>query len=72
MIVTVEQTMGYGKDGKMIQEEIKLDEGVKAEGNIEDWLLKLEKEMQRSVRTVCREGAKDCFTLPLREFVGKY
>ena len=45
MIVTVEQTMGYGRDGKMIQEEIKLDEGVKAEGNIEDWLLKLEKEM---------------------------
>jgi dynein heavy chain len=62
LIVTIEQTMGYGKDGKMIQEEVSLIEGVKAEGNIEDWLLKLEKEMQRSVRAVCSNGAKDCFS----------
>ena len=27
------------------EEDITLDEGVKAEGNIEDWLAKLEKEM---------------------------
>ena len=53
LIVTVEQTMGYDKSGKMIAEEVQLVEGVKAEGNIEDWLLKLEKEMQRSVRVVC-------------------
>jgi hypothetical protein len=37
--------MGFTKDGKVIAEEIQLVEGVKAEGNIEDWLLKLEKEM---------------------------
>ncbi len=72
MINTVEQTMGYNKDGKMIQEEIQLIEPVKAEGNIEDWLLKLEKEMQRSVRAVCSRGAKDCFSMPLREFVAGY
>jgi hypothetical protein len=64
--------MGFAKDGKVIQEEIALIEGVKAEGNIEDWLLKLEKEMQRSVRAVCSSGAKDCFSVPLREFVAKY
>ena len=72
LITTIEQTMGYGRDGKMIQEEVILLEGVKAEGNIEDWLLKLEKEMQRSVRAVCSRGAKDCFGMPLREFIAAY
>lgn len=38
-------------------EEIILVDGVLAEGNIEDWLCKLEKEMQRSVRQVCKNGA---------------
>ena len=28
--------------------------------------------MQRSVRVVCQLGSKDCFSLPLREFVLKY
>ena len=55
-----------------IEEEIVLVEGVKAEGNIEDWLCKLEKEMQRSVRAVCSRGAKDCFSMPLREFIDAY
>jgi dynein heavy chain, axonemal len=72
LIVTVEQTMGFTKEGKVIAEEILLVEGVKAEGNIEDWLLKLEKEMQRSVRVVCKEGSKECFSLPLKEFVNKH
>lgn len=49
-----------------------LNEGVKAEGNIEDWLLKLEREMQKSVRAVCSRGARDCFSMPLREFVQTY
>ena len=56
----------------MIAEEVQLIEGVKAEGNIENWLLALEKEMQRSVRIVCDLGSKDCFSLPLKEFVHKY
>ena len=28
--------------------------------------------MQRSCRQVCSSGAKDCFGMPLREFVNKY
>jgi dynein heavy chain, axonemal len=54
------------------EEEIVLVDGVKAEGNIEDWLCKLEKEMQRSVRAVCSRGAKDCMTMPLREFIDQF
>jgi len=46
--------MGTDRSGKMIAEEVQLIEGVKAEGNIENWLLALEKEMQRSVRIVCQ------------------
>jgi dynein heavy chain len=72
LIISIEQTMGFTREGKIIAEEIQLVEGVKAEGNIEDWLLKLEKEMQRSCRQVCSSGAKDCFGMPLREFVNKY
>lgn len=53
-------------------EDITLVDGVKAEGNIEDWLCKLEKEMQRSVRAVCSRGAKDCMTMPLREFIDSF
>jgi len=32
------------------EERITLVDGVQAEGNIEDWLCRLEAEMQRSVR----------------------
>jgi dynein heavy chain len=39
------------------EEDIQLDEPVKCEGNIEDWLCKVEAEMQRSVRTVCQSGS---------------
>jgi|688.fasta_scaffold35373_9 hypothetical protein len=35
------------------EEDITLVEGVLCEGNIEDWLLKLEKEMQRTVKNIC-------------------
>jgi dynein heavy chain len=54
------------------EERITLLEGVKAEGNIEEWLCKLEKEMQRSMRAICGRGAQDCSSLPLREFVDTY
>jgi len=51
------------------EEEITLQENVAAVGNIEDWLCRLEKEMQNSVKFVCREGAKDALaTNDLREF----
>jgi dynein heavy chain len=38
------------------EEDIMLVEGVKAEGNIEDWLLKVEKEMQRTMKNICQAG----------------
>jgi len=66
LIVEIMQIMGAQ------EERITLVDGVKAEGNIEDWLCKLESEMQRSVRQICSRGAQDCFSMPLREFVDAY
>lgn len=63
LIVSIMQNVG--KD----VEEVFLTEKVKAEGNIEQWLLNLEKEMQRSMRDVCKDAAHDCFTVELEEFV---
>ena len=51
------------------EESVVLTEGVKAEGNIEGWLLNLESEMQRSVRDICRDASRDCFTMELRQFI---
>lgn len=53
------------------EEDIQLDEPVKCEGNIEEWLCKVETEMQRSVRSVCLAGSQD-LALPLPEFVNAY
>jgi dynein heavy chain len=53
------------------EETIQLVEGVQAEGNIEDWLVRLEKEMQRSVRNTCAKGSQD-INLPTREFIDAY
>jgi len=63
LIVEIIQIMGQQ------EERVPLVEGVKAEGNIEEWLCRLEKEMQRSVRGACSRGAQDCFSMPLREFI---
>ena len=62
LIVSIMEVVGDN------QEEIFLTDGVKAEGNIEGWLQNLESEMQRSVRDVCREASRDCFSMELREF----
>ena len=56
-IVSIMQNVG--KD----EEEVFLTDKVKAEGNIEQWLLNLEKEMQRSMRDVCKDAARDCFVV---------
>jgi dynein heavy chain len=55
-------------------EKVNLVEPVLAEGNIEDWLGKLEKEMQRSMRQISANGAKEVFSMQnnLREFYEKY
>jgi len=66
MIIDINQTFGA------LEEKIILAEGVKAEGNIEEWLCKLQNEMQRSVRGICSRGAQDCFSMPLREFIDAY
>ena len=63
LIVSIMQIVG--KD----IEEVYLTEKVKVEGNIEQWLLNLEKEMQRSMRNVCKDAARDCFVVELEEFV---
>lgn len=55
------------KDIRMVMgkcdEKVDLVDQVVCEGNIEDWLLKLEKEMQRSVKQVCARGSQECTAL---------
>lgn len=43
-----------------VQEEVSLQVPVQAQGNIEDWLLALEAEMQRSVRRECNICSREC------------
>jgi len=43
-----------------VQEIVDLQTPVQAQGNIEDWLLALESEMQRSVRRECRICSMEC------------
>ena len=63
LIVSIMQNVG--KD----IEEVYLTEKIKAEGDIKQWLLNLEKEMQRRIRDVCKDASWDCFTVELEEFV---
>jgi len=53
-------------------ETVDLDDAVKCEGNIEDWLCKLEQAMQASMRNICQAAAMECFQMGLLEFVNKY
>ena len=62
-IVSIMQNVG--KD----VEEVFLTDKIKAEDNIEQWLLNLEKEMQRSMRDVCKDAARDCLVVEHEEFV---
>jgi len=63
LIVDIRSVMGSS------EEAIQLVDPVKAEGNIEEWLCRLEGEMKRSMRGICARGARDCFSLSLREFI---
>jgi dynein heavy chain len=63
LIVDIRSVMGSS------EEAIQLVDPVKAEGNIEEWLCRLEGEMKRSMRGICARGARDCFSLTLREFI---
>jgi dynein heavy chain len=53
------------------KETVSLAKPVKSQGNIEDWLGELEKEMQRSLKKLCELAATECLQLPLRSFVNK-
>jgi len=54
------------------KEIIPLADPVKAEGNIEEWLCRLELEMKRSMKNIVSRGARDCFSMPLREFIDAF
>ncbi|EEY63593.1 dynein heavy chain, outer arm [Phytophthora infestans T30-4] len=53
------------------EETISLVQPVLPDGNIEDWLGMLEKEMRRTLKTLCRQAAAECSSGSLREFVSK-
>jgi dynein heavy chain len=66
LIIEIIQIMGP------CQEKIQLSDQVQAEGNIEDWLVKLEKSMQASVRVKCKSGAQDCYSMTTRDYSFAY
>lgn len=66
LIIEIIQIMGP------CQEKIQLSDQVQAEGNIEDWLVKLEKSMQASVRVKCKSGAQDCYSMSTRDYSFAY
>ncbi|KAL9651366.1 hypothetical protein ABK040_001316 [Willaertia magna] len=41
-------------------------------GNVEDWLQKLEEEMQRTLRFIIRDAGEECMHLSLNSFIDKY
>lgn len=51
------------------KETVDFYQPVKAQGNIEDWLGELEREMQRSLKHLCEIAAMECTSKPLRQFV---
>jgi hypothetical protein len=55
-------------DEKVIQ----LSEVVKAEGNIEGCLKKIEEETQRTIREVVRNASRNCMQMGFAEFMERY
>lgn len=43
------------------EEELEFNEEVECIGNVEEWLGRVEKEMQRSVKAKCMTAANDCY-----------
>lgn len=54
------------------EEELAFVEGVLAEGNVEEWLGKVEKEMQNSVKGRAISAASDCMSMKFEDFVPMY
>ena len=42
---------------------------VNADGNIEDWLSKIESEMQRSIHDIVRQASVDCLAQDIETFI---
>ena len=61
-IIQIQSSIGNAK------ETVVLDKFVKAQGNIEDWLGKLELEMQRSLKRLAEVAAMNCINQPIRQF----
>ncbi|CAG9316033.1 unnamed protein product [Blepharisma stoltei] len=53
-------------------ELIELSDPVKAEGNIEDWLKKLEDEMRKTVKDILRNASRDCMQMQYKDFAQRY
>lgn len=53
-------------------EKIPFHRPVKAQGGIEDWLMELLCEMQRTMKDISRNCAQDCDSMELRQFVDSY
>lgn len=51
-------------------EIVELSQVVVAEGNIEEWLDRVEKEMQDSVHAIARQASVDCMVMPIQTFAG--
>jgi len=49
-------------------ELVEFYEVVVAEGNIEEWLSRVEGEMQNSLHNITRQAAVDCMVMPIQEF----
>lgn len=64
-IIQINAEVGAGTS-----EIVEFYEVVVAEGNIEDWLSKVEGEMQNSLRNITRQAAVDCMVMPIEEFAG--
>jgi len=61
-----------GFEGKEDSEDIRLTKPVLAKGNIEDWLLLMQREMARTIKDKVREGAADFEAMPLVDFINKH
>jgi len=66
LIIDIRAVMGSA------EEVIPLQDPVKAEGNIEEWLCRLELEMKRSMRGICARGNRECHSMPLKEFIDNF
>ena len=53
-------------------QRVQLRDVVKAEGNIEEWLDRLLKEMQRTVNIICQRASIDCDGMGVEDFTHKY